>query len=201
MEQGTPEWFEARGLRMTGSKAQAIGNAGKGLETLCWSLVASSVAETGESYTNPDIERGNELEEVARSLFELETGKRVEEVGFVEYNEFVGASPDGLIVDEDAGLEIKCPNNERHFKVLVQGLKAVDSKYLWQCQQCMLVTGRKKWYFVSYNPNFGEDSLVILEVHADKEKHDKLLAGFKKGEELIKSITSQYEKRANSKDD
>jgi hypothetical protein len=33
-----------------------------------------------EKYTNTHIERGNELEHIARDMYELETGSKVEEV-------------------------------------------------------------------------------------------------------------------------
>ena len=51
----------------------------------------------------------------------------------------------------------------------------------------MLVGGFTHCYYISYNPNF-EESIVFFKIEADKDKHEKLLEGFKKGEEMIKSI-------------
>lgn len=52
-----------------------------------------------ENYSNEHTDRGNELEPQARSLYELENMVKVETVSFIEYNEYIGCSPDGLIVE------------------------------------------------------------------------------------------------------
>ena len=101
IDQQTPEWYEARALRLTASKAQAIGTGGKGLETLVWEKLAekNSIADK-EYYSNVHTDRGNELEPQARSIYELETGNAVTEVGFVTddtISKVGGASPDGLV--------------------------------------------------------------------------------------------------------
>jgi len=90
IEQGTEEWFSVRKGRMTASCARAIGNNGKGLETYILELVADYYS-TGEKeqYTNEHIERGNELEPIARSVYELETGRKVDEVGFIAVGEMI----------------------------------------------------------------------------------------------------------------
>lgn len=189
LQQGTPEWLELRAGKLTASHAQEIATAGKGLETYVYKTLADKYAHTSESYTNEHMERGNELEDQARTLFELETGIKVDQVGFIEYNEFVGCSPDGLIGD-DAGLEIKCHANTQHFKLMVHGEKAIESKYIWQCQMNMWVTERKKWFYVSYNPNF-DKSILMFEIQADETKHKKLELGVEKGIELLTSINNK----------
>lgn len=73
IEQQSPEWFKIREGKMTASHAQAIGNAGKGLETYVYDLVAEEYSSAEkEHFTNEHTERGNELEEVARGIYELE---------------------------------------------------------------------------------------------------------------------------------
>lgn len=191
-EQRSPEWFAVRKLKLTASKADAIAAAGKGLETLCLELVAEnySLAEP-ENYTNEAMQRGVELEAEARSMYEaLKDFPKIEEVGFVEYSDFVGCSPDGL-VDDDGLIEIKCPQDKTYTNYLITG--DIDSKYLWQMQMQMLCTGRKWCDYVVYNPNF-KRSCVIVRVEDDKEKQEKLLAGFKKGEEILKQMIEKMEK-------
>ena len=189
MEQGTDEWFAVRNGKMTASHAQAIGSCGKGLETYCWQVVAESLSSgEKEFYTNKDMERGNELEAQAISMYELEKGVETEIVGFVEHNEYVGASPDRL-VGEDGMVEVKCPNDINFFKGLVE--KKIDSKYEWQMQMQMFVTGRKWCDFVAYNPNF-ENSLFIMRVNLDPEKQEKLKQGIALGTEKIKAIQAKY---------
>lgn len=112
---------------------------------------------TGEpeenSFTSKAIQTGIEREPIARARFEEETGLLVEEVSFIKLNHMpVGCSPDGLI-DDDAGLEIKCPSKAVHLSYL--GLiDQPPAEYVAQVQGCMFVTGRKRWHFATFNPDF-----------------------------------------------
>ena len=98
IEQLSPEWFEKRILKMTGSHAQAIGNQGKGLISYIQDLMV--IYETGESnnnFINKDIDRGIETEAEARFVYEMESGNNTQDVGFIEHNKYSGCSPDFLI--------------------------------------------------------------------------------------------------------
>lgn len=192
-EQQTPEWYQVRKLKMTASNAQAVGNGKVGLETYILGLVASHYSK-GEQfiYTNKDLERGVELEPLARQMYELEKKIKVEQVGFVEIDEHLGCSPDGF-VGKDGGIEIKCPNDFEHFKIVCKGQSEVDTKYIWQVQMNLLLTKRKWWDLVFYNPNFHK-SLIIFRIKPDKEKQKKLREGIKKGKQLIKMNITSYEK-------
>lgn len=191
MEQGTDEWFAVRDKKMTASHAQAIGNCGKGLDSYIYELMAKHYSSAERAnYTNADMERGNELEPDARTAYEFEMREIVKEVGFVEYNEYVGASPDGLI-GNDGLVEIKCKSDTNHLKQMLAGEKGIESKYIWQMQMQMLVTGRQYCDFVSFNPHF-EKSLLVYRVLGDENKFEKLLEGFEKGEEMIKQIELNF---------
>lgn len=195
IEQKSDEWFEIKKkYPLSASKAQAIGNNGKGLESLCWEVLAEKYSSADkEQYLNKHLERGVELEPQARDLYELETGNKVEEVGFVT-NESIskvgGCSPDGL-VNEDGNLEIKCFDDTKHFKMIVEkkekGEFEIESQYIWQVQMQMLFTGRKWTDFVAYNPNYKE-SLLITRILPDEEKQNKIKEGLKQGEIIIKKI-------------
>lgn len=193
MQQGSPEWLAVRAGKMTASHAQEIGNASKGLQTYVYEILASKIAGAEEDkYTNVHIERGLELEPVARSMYELQKNVAVEQVGFVEYNKHVGCSPDGL-VGEDGGIEIKCHNNAQHFRLIVNGVEDIESKYLWQIQMNLLITGRKWWDYVAYNPNF-KDDLLIFRIRPSQTKHDALKKGFEMGSKLITQIERKLKK-------
>lgn len=192
-EQRSPEWFALRRqYPLTASNAQAIGNNGKGLETLVWeSLAAAYSSGVAEEMSNKHTERGVELEPLARALYELETGNPVIEVGFVTNDKISsvgGASPDGL-VGEDGLVEFKAFDDAKHFKMSVEGLE-VESQYAWQMQMQMLITGRSWVDFVAFNPNYAK-SLLIQRVFADAEKQKAIVEGLKKGEEIIKTIKSK----------
>jgi len=192
-EQGTPEWFDIRKGKMTASHAQAIGNVGKGLETYIHEMMSEyfSSAEK-EQFVSKDTERGNELEPIARQIYELEKDVKVDVVGFIELNEYIGCSPDGLIVI-DGLQEIKCPCDKEYLQYLLYGEDAIDTKYIWQVQMELKLTGRKWCDLCIYNPNF-KKSMCVFRILPDKEKFAKLEEGFKKGIELINSIKTKLEK-------
>lgn len=184
IEQGSPEWFEVRLGKLTASTAQAIAKAGKGLETLCFEKAAEIISGTKqEGYVNPDIERGNEQEDLARSAYEMESGCKVETIGFCELDERVGASPDGF-VGEDGLVEIKCPTNTNFVRLMYT--KTPDPKYYWQMQMQMYVTGRQWVDFVAFNENFPE--LIVLRIDRDEKKIEKIITGIEQGKQKIAEI-------------
>ena len=187
MEQKSDEWFEVRKGRMTASHAQAIGNCGKGLDSYIYELMGDfySCADA-ERYSNEHMERGNELEEQARIMYEMGSHLKVYEVGFIEVGLYSGCSPDGL-VSEVGGIEIKCVSDTNHMKMISKGVKAIESKYLWQIQMCLLLSGREWWDYVSYNPNF-KKSLVVHRILPDPKKFEGLRAGLQMGGEKIEAI-------------
>lgn len=195
VEQKSVEWFELRKkYPLTASYAQAIGNQGKGLESLCWEKMAELYSSgEKEEFSTVHTERGNELEPQARALYELKTGNTVEEVGFItdeSISPVGGASPDGM-VGEDGGIEIKCFNDTKFFKMIIEnkrtGTFKIETQYEWQMQQQMLF-GQRKWVdFVAYNPNF-KQSLLIQRVYPDLVKQQKIITGLKMGEKIIREI-------------
>lgn len=103
-----------------------------------------------ESYVNEAMQRGIDLEPEAIIEYEFITDRFVEQVGFVQYNDFVGVSPDGLVNDKGL-IEIKCP---RHTTFIEQHLSGkVPTQYYWQMQGQMWVTGRKWCDYFVYYPN------------------------------------------------
>ena len=187
--QGSPEWFEIRVGKVTASHAQAIGNNGKGLDTYLLEVASEMFSSSEkEHYSNEHTERGNELEPIARSMYELQNDVEVEEIGFAEYNDFVGCSPDGL-VGKDGMIEIKCPDDKTYFNLLMN--EKIDNAYIWQCQMNMLILERKWCDLVFYNPNF-EKSMKIFRLEPDKEMFSKLKEGFEKAEAEITRLVSKY---------
>lgn len=192
-EQGTPEWFKVRKGKMTASHATAIGNCGKGLDTYITELMAEFYS-SGEkiNFSNEDIERGHELEEQARSIYELNNDCKVEQVGFIEHNKFIGCSPDGLI-GEDGGIEIKCLNDKNYFLHLIDEKQEIDSGHYWQVQMNLLITGRKWWDYVIYNPNY-KNSIIVKRIYSDQIKFTALEAGFDVGIGKIRQIIDKMQK-------
>lgn len=189
--QNTPEWYEVRLGKLTASRAQAIGNCGKGLETLCWEKAAEIITgKLPEQIESEDIRRGHELENEARGAYSIETGRTVEQVGFVEYSRYVGCSPDGLV--KDGLIEIKCKNDVNHLKLLTR--QKPESEYMWQMQMQMLITKRRWCDFVSYNPHFVDKPLIIIRIDQDLTMQRDLMEGIKKGTKRIQEILREIEK-------
>lgn len=194
VQQKSDEWFALRNkYPLTASEAQAIGNQGKGLETLVWKKLSERYSSADkERFVNEDLERGTELEPLAREMYELQTGNKVDEIGFVineEVSNVGGASPDGWISGQKGLVEIKCFEDKKHFQNIVNGLE-IESQYMWQMQMQMLFTETEFVDFVTYNPNF-KQSLLVKRVLPDKEMQEKIREGLKKGEELIKEIENK----------
>lgn len=182
VEQGSPEWHEVRKGKLTASHATAIGNNGAGLKTYVEDIILNMFIEK-EFKDSKDTIRGKELEPFARIAYEFETGNTVEEVGFIENCPFSGCSPDGLMRSIKKGLEIKCRNNSKHYRILKTG--KVSSDTIWQMNMNMLVTGYESWDFVSYNPNF-KQSIFIKEFKRDETKIEKLKIGIENGIKMLK---------------
>jgi len=109
-EQRTEEWYAARKGRLTGSMAgAALGLAPYQSKDDCLrALVRDMHGMESEFKGNIATEYGNANEDLARSAYELETGNTVEPAGFVPWENWSGASPDGYVGD-DGLIEIKCP--------------------------------------------------------------------------------------------
>jgi len=196
VEQLSPEWWKLKEKRMTASHAQAIGANGKGLETYINKLMQEYYSNADpEHFSNHHTERGTELEDSAGFVYQMETGMEVSKIGFVIYNDYVGASPD-LFVGDDGMAEIKCLADKGYFDLLM-GAKP-DTKYIWQANMQLLVC-EKKWNdLVFYNQNFDEP-LIIIRVEPDHAKFEKLEAGFESGIVMIQEIENKMNKILSTK--
>ena len=103
--------------------------------------------ESEESYYNTWMQRGHEKEPFARENYELFTFNSLENGGFYEYSDFIGASPDAKIKGQNGGCEFKCPS----FQVYNEYLQTqkLPKSYFWQIHGQLLCTG---WDFIDYMP-------------------------------------------------
>lgn len=197
IEQRSEEWYKVRELHLTASNASTIIANGKGLETLCRQKVLEYILpENREGFVSNDMERGILLEPVARKFYEEVTKDKVEEVGFVELSEHIGASPDGMIPEKKKGLEIKCPNDKTFLNYLLDGGYPKD--YYNQCQMNMYVSGYDSWDLMFFNPNF-KSGMMVYTINKDEETFQKLEEGLASGELIIKNILKQLENYGEQK--
>lgn len=178
IEQRTDAWFTARLGKVTASKiSDVMAKTKSGYSASRQNYMAQLICERltqspTETYSNAAMQRGTELEPVAREIYVLnQFDVTVTEVGFVPHPtiENAGASPDGLVNDNGL-IEIKCPNTWTHLEFM-QSLKP-KREYILQMQWQMICTGRKWCDFVSYDDRLPENlSFKCVRIY-----HDAVLA-------------------------
>lgn len=154
--QGTDEWFKARAGVMTASEFDrlltATGKPSSQLEDYAFQLATERLL--GRPTLNKAygwMDHGRLYEREALEAFGWENGLNVRKVGFIlmDGEGFVGCSPDGWLVDDDTGLEIKCPATHTHARYLKN--KVLPREYVHQVQGSMYATNRGRWHFLSYH--------------------------------------------------
>jgi len=172
MTQQTPEWFQLKKGVVSGTVLKGIMGTPYARSEMFYEIIAQRLTVgVPEDYESP-MDRGNRLEPEAISVFEFETGKKVEIVGFCEHdeNEKIGYSPDGIIGDEE-DIEVKCMGGKNHVKMWLEN--EVPKEYYWQLVQAFVVNPKlKKRYFVGYNPDIPAHTLHIIEVAREDVEKD-----------------------------
>jgi len=183
-EQGTEAWLTARRIRITASnfgtyfKLDSFDPPQKLSKLIEMALFPTDISHL------PGIKYGKAMEAEARKEYMRVTGRLVDETGLWTKVEtpWLGASPDGIVVDSDAGdrglLEIKCPYSgsdltiEEYAAKPASYLKKVNGKfildrqhnYCFQMQGCMYILECKWCDFVVYT---GKD-IFIERIYRDQ---------------------------------
>lgn len=161
MDQRTDAWFSARLGRVTASRISDLmaktksGPSASRKNYMMQLLCERLTGRKEEGFTSAAMQRGTDMEPIARSAYEVDKGVMVQECGFVPCPmiEMAGASPDGL-VNDDGLVEIKVPNTATHVDFLRTG--QIDSGYQLQMMFQMMCTGRKWCDFVSFDDRLPE---------------------------------------------
>lgn len=166
-EQRSEEWFAIRCGKPTASSFDKIvtakGEPSKQSQKYLYKTAGEHIAGIAEeTYQSAAMLRGIELEEEARNLYEMITGREITQVGFC-VEDGCGCSPDGLVGD-DGMIEIKCPIISTHVGYLLDNKLPTD--YIQQVQGQLLVTGRKWCDFVSHYPGLKP---LIIRVERDEK--------------------------------
>ena len=178
MQQRSDEWFAARLGKVTASRvvdvmAKKTTGAYRNymVDLLCERLAGTN----REMYVNEAMQRGIDLEPVARIMYEQDNLCLVEECGLIDHPEIYGfsASPDGLVGD-DGLIEIKCPNTSTHIDFLMTQNPA--EKYMWQMAAQMACTNRDWVDFVSFDDRLpGHMALRQVRIHRDLDRERRML--------------------------
>jgi len=170
--QYSEEWWALRLGKPSASCAKKIitstGNPSKSTSDyaceLAGALYAGKVIDDWGG--NKATERGTEMEDQARSMYNLVNNCNAEEIGmFTDDAEQYIASPDGVI--EDYGLlEVKCLTAKVHTKALMYYAKTrkAPTDYISQCQFQLFVSGYKYVDLFLYHPDLPVLTIRILPI-------------------------------------
>lgn len=174
IEQGSAAWLALRLGKVTASRMKDVLSKGRGTaqsktaETYMMELLCERL--TGESkpfFENDAMQWGTATEPQARAMYELMSGNTVKEVAFVEHNEYIGISPDGLIGD-DGLIEIKCPTTITQVR---RALTDNYSKDYYTQIQCQLWVTEREWCdFLSFDPRLDIAASYLLQ-RVERDDH------------------------------
>lgn len=181
MEQGSPEWFEARRGVVTASEFHTVMAQGRGggdsktrreymLKLMGERLTGSPMYQ----YQNDHMQRGKDQEAEAREMYAFLTDLEPRQVGFIR-NGKAGCSPDSLIGDVGT-LEIKAKLAHLQLEVLLG--ETVPPSHMAQIQGQLWVAEREWCDFVSYCPRL---PLFTKRVFRD----ERYIEGIKKSVDLF----------------
>ena len=142
--QGSPEWMALRVGRIGGSRIADLLTEGRGgAESLIRRKYKNELIRerlTGrklETYKTPAMQRGIDLEPMARAWYEVKNNVFVDQVAIVLHPTIEGGqcSPDGIVESTNSLIEIKVPNPENHLdNILTNGkqLEQYHDQVMWQ---------------------------------------------------------------------
>jgi putative phage-type endonuclease len=175
--QGSDAWHQIRLGKITASRIANIMTKVKTGESAYRKRAKFEIIRerlTGrriESYKTALMQRGIDLEPLARAKYEHVKNVMIDQIAFVNHPTvpMAGASPDGLIGDH-ALLEIKCPSPENHLGHLIDDGADLVATYNAQCQwQLACMPDRKYVDLVSFDPDQKEHlQLFIKRLYKDE---------------------------------
>lgn len=168
MQQNTTEWLQLRKSKIGASDAAVV----MGVSPWCtpYRLWAEKMGLQEPAPTNAAMARGIAMQDEAMKAFEQMTGLTMfPEVRFHVLYPFLMASLDGIDLEGNNIVEIKCPGKSAHTMAL-EG--KIPSHYYPQLQHQMEVCGLDSMYYFSYDGFEG----VCLQVKKDEQYVSQMLA-------------------------
>lgn len=173
VEQGSPEWHAARRGKVTASRlsdwlATSKKDGGPLKARLDYERELQFERQFGVTYNNfvtQAMKEGIELENFVREIIQKDNivGYDIEQVG-CWYSDLFVASPDGLIKEQKALVEIKVLRDASFTEVLQNGL---PDAHMLQVQGCLLASGMERCFYAAFNTT--TKAIKVIEVLPDKE--------------------------------
>ena len=193
LEQGSPEWKQARAGKVTASRAKDARDrlksgapSGKQIAYACQvALERVSHQPADATFENWQMREGHIQEPIARAAYERRTGNLVDEVGaFATDDDLFLYSPDGLI-DDDGLLEVKSLFSPERIMTIVGNGDTSDFED--QCMFGLWLTGRQWIDLVVWVPSLNH--MVIKRITRDEDAIEALEADLMAFARLV----TQYE--------
>jgi putative phage-type endonuclease len=170
--QGSDDWHHMRKGRITMSNLGKVVGHCPFVKHEPEHLAKLLKGEIKEKFTPEAIERmrkGNEYEPIVRKVLEKKFNKKIDETGFAVWKADTrfGASLDGII-DDDTGIEIKCP--AKVYWPLKKNKDMKDIGCIWDSHYDQIIgngviTGRKNMIYAVYG--IEDKQLYIQNVKVD----------------------------------
>lgn len=171
VEQGSLEWFALRAGVATASEFSRIVTAsGKQsasadayiaelIDEIARPMASRSQEEQATVFSgNRHTERGHLLEPKAKAWLEFVLGKEFLPGGFITSDDgLLGCSPDARLDGE--GCEFKAPEGKKHVLWMMGG--GLPDEHKQQVHGSMVVTGERRWNFLSYCPGYAPFHVVV----------------------------------------
>ena len=176
IEQGTPEWHQMRLGKVSASRmADLLAKTKTGASASRAKYMAQLLCErmTGqptEFFTTAAMQRGTEIEPVARQAYESENFISVDQVAWIPHPTIpmAGCSPDG-VVGEHGLIEIKCKEIHNHLDTILND--RIDTDHQTQMMWQMACTGRQWCDYVCFDDRAPEGlQLFIKRLERDDKK-------------------------------
>lgn len=217
--QHTDGWYKARLGHFTGSQVGRLMKRGRGKDAE-WSADALTYIKevAAERLLNPVIldipdlfdqyldltvatskmmAWGNDNEDKAIGTYTMVRKCEVTHCGSLPHESVASFwdSPDGLVLDEDGVIEVKCPAPKTHALYLMGAktpdeLLALKPEYYWQCIAHMAVTGAEWCDWMSWCP-FINPALHIVRLERAADIIAQLLERIAKADEMAKEMVAK----------
>lgn len=222
IKQGTSEWHLQRHGKFTSSRLGDLLVTGKGYDfgktAMCYIREIAAERDINTAFLSLEndentgqcpfdlylarmkrsskaMQWGTESEELARKMFFNATGHNIEEVGFIEYNEYFGDSADGIICFNNGQkwgvVEIKAPDPATHILYRQiknnEDLKEINNNYFAQIQGHMLAHNVKYGYFISLDI-MSKKPLHYVRIERDDTFITYILKRLQKANEIVNQL-------------
>jgi putative phage-type endonuclease len=204
IEQGSEAWKLLKVGKVSASRMADLlaktksGPSASRAKYMAQLLCERMTGQPTEFFTTAAMQRGTEIEPIARAAYEAENFVSVEQVAWVEHPTIpmAGCSPDGL-VGEHGLVEIKCKEIHNHLDSILND--RIDPDHQAQMMWQICVTGRQWCDYVCFDDRAPEGlQLFVKRLHRDEEKikqmEDEVRTFLKDLESMIQKLNEIKEK-------